>query len=317
MHKKRSIEGAFLDSKQPQKKRKSSDLNFSTPLSTKALPSSSLAYNRHQGTLPPLPEIGDVSLADVPFIHQGTLSGKAIDDAILSYDRLEFLGDAYLEVIASRLIFNRYPTWTVGKLSQKRESLVRNDTLAQFSMAYGFDKRARLPKSIQMAGSQDQSKIWIKTMGDIFEAYVAAVINSDPENGFSIVERWMTELWAPALSIENDVRVDPDAKVQLAKKIGGKAVKIAYVDEAQPGVFKKEGKILFQVGVFVTGWGWQNAHLGSGSGWNKSEAGNGAAMEAITNPLTAQIASLKRDFDLKVAEERKRTGSLANSSKTE
>lgn len=280
------------------------------------LTSPTRAYHGQQNTLPKLPEVLDKSLEDVPFTHGGVLSRSSVEDAAsTSYERLEFLGDAYLEVIASRIIFLRYPFYTAGKLSQKRQSMVNNETLAGFSLAYGFDNRARLPKSLQLASGGDQRKSWIKVMGDIFEAYVAAVIVSDPEDGFSIAESWMSKLWAPALSDANDGKVNLNAKVQLATRIMGKGIKIAYLDEAQPGVFKKEGTVLFQVGAYITGWGWEKAHLGSGKGWNKNEAGNMAATQAMANPLTAQIAAVKRDFDIKTAQERKDQGSPANSSK--
>ncbi|MCJ1428732.1 hypothetical protein MMC29_006643 [Sticta canariensis] len=316
MIRKRSADDASIDSKDSQKKRKSSDLNFAIP----AYPPVPLttpihAYNEQQHPLPQLPEILDKSLEDAPFTHQGTLRRNDTEDVNISYERLEFLGDAYLEVIASRIIFHRYPFYSAGKLSQKRQSMVNNETLASFSLEYGFDKRARLPKSFQMASGNDQRKSWTKVMGDIFEAYVAAVIVSDPENGFLTVESWLSKLWAPALSGGNDQDVHLNAKVQLATKIMGKGVKISYLDDAQPGVFKKEGKILFQVGAYITGWGWEKAHLGSGKGWNKNEAGNMAATQAIANPLTAQIAAVKREFDLRTAEERKNQSSPVNSSK--
>lgn len=315
MQRKRTIDDASLDSEQPHKKKKSSDLNFSIHSSSQALSSLGPTYNANQGTLPELPEIRDISLADVPFTHRGFLGGNIAEDANVSYDRLEFLGDAYLEIIATRVIFPRYPHYQAGKLSQTRQMLVRNDTLAVFSLAYGFDKRARLPKTLQTGSSGGQSKTWNKTMADIFEAYVAAVIISDSENGFSTAERWLTELWEPILS-SGDEYANLNGKVQLATKIMGKGVKIAYQDEGQPGLFKTDGKILFQVGAYVTGWGWENAHLGSGKGWNKNEAGCRAAMEAISNPLTAQIAAIKRDFDFKTAQEKESQASLANSSKT-
>lgn len=319
MNRKRSADDASLDSndadsKDSQKKRKSSDLKSAippyppVPLTS---PTHAYTYNGQHHTLPQLPEILDKSLEDAPFTHQGTLNRNGD----ISYERLEFLGDAYLEVIASRIIFHRYPLYSAGKLSQKRQSMVNNETLASFSLAYGFDNRARLPKTLQLASGNDQRKSWNKVMGDIFEAYVAAVILSDPENGFSTVENWLNKLWAPAISGGNDQNVDMNAKVQLATKIMGKGVKISYLDEAQPGVFKKEGTILFQVGAYVTGWGWEKAHLGTGTGWNKNEAGNMAATQAIANPLTAQIAAVKRDFDLKTAQERKDKRSPASSNK--
>ena len=48
----------------------------------------------------------------------------------LTYERLEFLGDAYLELFASRLIFHHFPTLAAGQQSQVRELLVKNAAIA-------------------------------------------------------------------------------------------------------------------------------------------------------------------------------------------
>lgn len=316
MSAKRTADEAFIERKshKHQKKKLPSNLNFSSR--SKASKSSKVVYNGHTNTLPKLPEILDKSLADVPFTHQGILTGNVIEEVNVSYDRLEFLGDAYIELIATRVIFPRYPRYSAGKLSQTRQTLVKNETLAEFSLAYGFDRRARLPRSLQMAkDNRDLAKGWTKTMGDIFEAYVAAVILSDPVNGFSTAESWLTELWSPTLSSEEDETLNGNAKVQLAAKVLGKGVKIAYLDEADPIMCKENGTMVFHIGAYLTGWGWEDAHLGSGSGLNKSEAGTRAAMEALSNPLTAKIAAVKRDFDLKVQKERQSQGSPEPKSK--
>ena len=279
---------------------KFSDLSSSHPKGRKP----SQKYNQYHNTLPNLPVIHDQSLADVPFTHQGVLGGRTKSGVNLSYERLEFVGDAYIELIATRLIFPRFPDLPAGRLSQKRELLVKNETLAEFSLAYGFDKRANLPKSYSLG--QEKDKLWTKTMGDVFEAYVAAVILSDNVDGFAVAEAWLTELWEPKLSRSDYIEAwDSNAKVQLASRIMGKGVKIHYRDEAQPNVIRNEGKIVFQVGSYLTGWGWENTHLGSGTGLNKNEAGSKAATQALSNPLTAQIEAVKREFDAKRLAEKK------------
>lgn len=267
-----------------------------------------VGYNGRSDTLPRRPEILDKSLETITFTHQGTLGVHEITGFDKSYERLEFLGDAYLELIATRLIFLRFPNLSPGLLSQRRQTLINNETLTDFSLAYGFDTRARLPPDIQPSQSHGQAppKIWIKTMGDIFEAYVAAVILSDPKNGFATVEAWMTELWEPLLVNKEEKSLNMYAKVQLSTKIMGKGVRVTYREEKKRERIKEEGKILFHIGAYISGWGYQDAHLGSGEGWNKIEAGNRAAANAMFSPLTAEIALIKQKFDLKTAEERER-----------
>ncbi|KAF6219832.1 hypothetical protein HO133_003657 [Letharia lupina] len=263
-------------------------------------------YNGRPSTLPPLPPILDKALQSVAFTHPGSLSCDTASKVNISYDRLEFLGDAYIELMATRVIFPRFPRLAAGRLSQQREMLVKNETLAEYALAYGFDEKAKLPSTYNTPG-KDSRKLWLKTLGDIFEAFVAAVIISDPEQGFQVAEAWLAALWELKLGSqkrEDTEIVDPKAKMQLAAKIMGKGIKIHYRDEAPPVEIRQEGKLIFQVGVYLTGWGWEDQHLGSGKGLNKQEAGQKAAADAMVNPLTAQVASVKRDFDAQVALER-------------
>ncbi len=263
-------------------------------------------YNGHPSTLPPLPLILDKALESVAFTHPGSLSCDTASKVNISYDRLEFLGDAYIELIATRVIFPRFPSLTAGRLSQQREMLVKNETLAAYALAYGFDEKAKLPNTYNTPG-KDSRKLWLKTMGDVFEAFVAAIIISDPEQGFQVAEAWLAALWESKLSSqkpEETETVEPTAKMHLAAKIMGKGIKINYRDEAPPKEIRREGKLIFQIGVFLTGWGWEDQHLGSGTGLNKQDAGQRAATDALRNPLTAQAARVKREFDAQVVLER-------------
>lgn len=191
-------------------------------------------------------------------------------------------------------------------MSQIRETLVKNETLAEYAVEYGFDKQAKIPRSHQESG-----KLWIKTMGDIFEAYVAAVILADSKDGFRIAEDWLTELWTPKL-LQQTIVPKPyhDAKPELARRVMGKDIKVSYIDEGAPKLLF-DGKRYFYIGVYLTGWGWKDQHLGSGRGLNKVEAGTNAAIAALANaPLIDEIAAVKQAYDSKVREERARETKL-------
>lgn len=257
--------------------------------------------------LPQLPSVKNASLADLPFKHPGSLQSRENTSANASYERLEFLGDAYIEVIATRLIYSSFEHLPAGRMSQVREALVKNETLAEYAVEYGFDKKARLPSSHQGPG-----KLRTKTLGDIFEAYVAAIILADLKDGFQTVEDWLTYLWTPKL-LQMNIAPPPNvnAKQDLARKIMGKGIKVSYVDEGKPEMVKNEGKAYFQVGVYLTGWGWSNQHLGSGRGLSKPEAGTQAATAALANtPLIDEIATIKQEYDRQVREQRVLQSSL-------
>lgn len=322
--KEEDVDGAALNLGQVLHSEQSTGLNSTKDGSSRSKKVSELAHvsslhslpNQGPTAYPDLPPILDPSLENVPFTHAGTIQGKP-GTSVASYERLEFVGDAYIELMATRLIYSLYPQLSVGRWSQIRESLVRNDTLAEFSLAYGFDEKAQVPRSHKDPAFRNRNhsegnkvwkgsegrRLWTKMLGDIFEAYVAAVILSDPLQGFITVEAWLTKLWSSKLQGEdniNNLPLDTGAKQELSRKVLGKGIKLEYRDEAVPEMIKHEGKIWYMIGAYLTGWEWENQHLGSGKGLNKSEAGNRAAMQALRNPLTAQIGAVKRDFDAKV-----------------
>ena len=251
--------------------------------------------------VPPLPPIADQSIAHLPFTHPGSIAtGKHSD----SYEQLEFVGDAYIELMATRLIYQRYKYLPVGRMSQIRELLVKNETLAEYSLAYKFDERASVPEST--ASGMYERKVWIKVLGDMFEAYVAAVILSDPNSGFATVEAWLAELWRHKLEERKweNQELDQMAKQTLAQKIMGRDIKLDYVDVGKNVAQSSEGKTWFTVQLYLTGWGWSNQLLGTGTGLSKANAGMRAAMQALQNPLTGEIGAVKRAHDDRVAAER-------------
>ncbi|KAL4788402.1 ribonuclease III domain-containing protein [Aspergillus varians] len=225
----------------------------------------------HITCLPTLPPIIDDKLERAVFTHPG-----ASRDPKTTYDRLEILGDAYIELISTKLIWKRFRHIPSGRISQIREHLVKNETLAEYATRYGIDKRASVPLD-----HLTQPKRWIKTRGDIFEAYVAAVVLSHPD-GYAVAETWLSQLWSPKLESFEEPQSHLQAKEALARKIMGKGVKLKYIDEKKP-VQHEGGTQTFFIGVYLTGWGWSNKHLGSGQGLNKTIAGNNAAQQALEN----------------------------------
>lgn len=103
-------------------------------------------------TRDPLPAIPPITpaLGKAVFTHQGMAPVHSSHSHTpqtqpqeMTYDRLEFLGDAYIEVVATRLIWGSYASLPAGRMSQIRELLVKNDTLHEYAVQYAFDKRIR------------------------------------------------------------------------------------------------------------------------------------------------------------------------------
>ncbi|KAK3293276.1 ribonuclease III domain-containing protein [Chaetomium fimeti] len=241
---------------------------------------------------PPLPPVLDNALETAALTHSGMR--KNLSDP--SYEQLEWIGDVYLELIASELISQTFPTLDPGRSSHYREMLVRNTTLGQFSVHYGLDRRANFPAEFGLGGRPNGTKASekqrAKALGDIFEAYVGAIVRSDPENGMRRAAEWLKLLWGPVL--ERQIREEESGsrvkdrelnpKTQLEQLIGGHGVRIEYKDLPSGG--KKDrntNQELFFVGCFLTGWGETALQLGHGGALGKKEAGQKAAVRAMEN----------------------------------
>ncbi|KAJ5619566.1 hypothetical protein N7510_003550 [Penicillium lagena] len=261
----------------------------SEPRQTPETHHSAHASNKNGNSpIPPLPPIRDTSLEKAVFTHPGVGNNNKT-----TYDRLEILGDAYIELIATRMVWERFTDISSGRISQIRELLVKNETLSNFASIYGFDRKASVPSD-----HVSQSKRWTKTKGDIFEAYVAAVILSDPTHGYQTAVEWLSHLWVPMLSGLEHQQTELRSKEALAKKIMGKGIRLEYMGE-RPTIQQKGGTQTHFIGVYLTGWGWTKRHLGSGKGLSKAAAGDQAAQQALQNtPLILEIMEAKRSWEL-------------------
>lgn len=256
---------------------------------------------------PPLPDILDPALEKASFTHAGaTTNGER------SYEQLEWLGDAYLYLISTAYIYMTFPHLSHGDMCQIREVLVRNSTLGEYSLHYGFEKRAIFPKEYDISGRQGGTKATekerAKVLGDIFEAHVAAIILSDPIRGVSRTAKWLKELWSTTISkqIQKDSRPQPSlvapsmgaassagpqpdpksAKQQLAAllALSNPRVNIVYksIDESRTIRDPLTKLVLYKQAVFLEGYG-ETKQLGTGTAKKKSEANDLAALNALEN----------------------------------
>ena len=89
----------------------------------------------------------------------------------MSYERLEYLGDAILGMIVARYLYERYPDQNEGFLSKIRTKIVNGKMLGHLAKQIGFPKFAIISKQIEESQGRDN----YKTMEDIFEAFIGAI----------------------------------------------------------------------------------------------------------------------------------------------
>lgn len=88
-----------------------------------------------------------------------------------NYQRLEFLGDAVLELIVSEDLFTKFESAKEGELTKARAAAVREERLAEVAQNIGIDKVIRLGKGEQQSGGRSKPSI----LSDVLEALIGAI----------------------------------------------------------------------------------------------------------------------------------------------
>ena len=86
-------------------------------------------------------------------------------------ERLEFLGDAVLEVVSSDFLFKNFPDMAEGQMSKKRASLVCEPTLAYCARQIGLGKYLMLGKGEDLGGGRNRDSI----LSDALEAVIGSI----------------------------------------------------------------------------------------------------------------------------------------------
>ena len=202
-------------------------------------------------------------LAATALRHSSYVFERKINKADCN-ERLEFLGDAVLELISSRFLFPRYPEMPEGKLSYLRASLVCEGALAECAERIGLGELLSLGKGEEACGGRKKASV----TSDAFEAVIGAIYL---DGGLEEAKRF----------VEREVLADPDRHVsekdaktelqELLQKDGNLPIRYELVSETGPDHDK-----LYTVEVFV-----EDIACGKGSGKNKKSAEKAAAAVAL------------------------------------
>lgn len=182
-------------------------------------------------------------------------------------ERLEFLGDAILELISSDYLFKKYPDMEEGQLSKLRASLVCEPALYVSAKRIGLGEFILLGKGEEKCGGRERPSI----TSDAFEALLGAIyLDGGLEKAKEVVMDHV--LYDTDSFIELK---DPKSLLQEKIQAGHKASKIDYELVSEEG---PEHSKVFTVRVCLDG-----KEYGRGQGASKKIAEKNAARQAITN----------------------------------
>jgi ribonuclease-3 len=201
----------------------------------------------------------DTALAHASWAHE-TGAGP-------SNERLEFLGDAALDLAVARLLFDAHPGWTEGELTRARAALVNTRSLARCARALDLAPHLRLGRTERKTGGAAKESI----LASLFEALIGAHYC---DGGLEPVERLARRLFAEALDpAAAPLAADPKTRFQEwahARRRGTPA----YVAVADTGV--EEDPRRFEVEVRLA-----DEVCGRGAGRTKRLAERAAAEAAL------------------------------------
>ena len=199
-------------------------------------------------------------------VHRSFLNEQA-DRSLASYDRLEYLGDAFLGWVAAAELYRLYPYYDEGELTRARASLVRGETLAEVARSLGLGAYLLLGQGEEASGGRDRSR----NLAGALEAVVGAtLLDQGEEAARSLVLRW----FQPRIQAMGDTGAERDAKSALQEFLQGHGLPLP-VYETVSDTGEPHDKT-FAVQVLVDG-----RTMGAGAGRRRADAEQSAAREAL------------------------------------
>lgn len=226
-----------------------------------------LGYRFHD---PRLLEISLTHSSAVPELRTAAESVGGGDPAseIRDNERLEFLGDAVLDLLASEYLLEKFPSWSEGQLSRSRAYLVNAQALEAAARRLGLGEFLRLGRGEEKTGGREKAAI----IADALEAIVAAIyLDSGLDAARQLLRRVLFESALENVGINI---ADSDRKSALQEFLQGKGLPPAEYRLA--GETGPDHQKQFYVEVWSVG-----ELLASGEGSTKKEAEQKAARVAL------------------------------------
>jgi ribonuclease-3 len=188
------------------------------------------------------------------------------DDVYEDNERLEFLGDAVLDLVAAELLYQRLPEMREGRLTRLRASLVSAERFAALAQSLGLGARIRMGRGEEASGGRTRPSM----LSDAFEAVIGAYYL---DSGLQAVREFMEPLFAPLLEqvIRDDTDVDDKSLLQEWSQAERRQTpRYRVVSESGPD---HERTFVVQVSL-------GDAVVGQGEGRSKRAAEQAAAADA-------------------------------------
>jgi ribonuclease-3 len=207
----------------------------------------------------------DESVLRQAFTHSSYVNeqrGKRIQDN----ERLEFLGDAVLELTVSQFLYKTFPKMSEGEMTKLRAAIVCEPSLVKFAELLNFGDLVLLGKGEELTGGRQRPAL----LADVFEAFIGALyLDQGVEAVFTFMEKYVY----PRVDKGEFAQIT-DFKSQLQE-----FVQQDNLGDIQYRIVEEKGPAHNR--EFVSEVLLNNRSLGTGSGRSKKEAEQQAAARAL------------------------------------
>ncbi|WP_010630982.1 ribonuclease III [Sporolactobacillus vineae] len=188
------------------------------------------------------------------------------EENLENYERLEFLGDAVMELMVSQYLFKHYPGLSEGDMTKLRAAIVCETGLVMFASSLSFDQLIFLGRGEKVTGGQNRPGL----LCDVFEAFVGALYL---DQGLEAVGRFLKQVVYPRIDDGTFSHV-MDFKSQLQETV--QRQDLGELDYAVTMEMDGERQKGFLAKVLLDG-----KAISSGQGQSKKDAEQNAAREAL------------------------------------
>ncbi|MHB9109856.1 MAG: ribonuclease III [Armatimonadota bacterium] len=189
-------------------------------------------------------------------------------DAI-SNERLEFLGDAVLDLVVAEELFRRHPDWPEGELTKAKASAVDERALERMARDWELGEYVLVSRGEEQSGGRQRRAM----LADAVEALIGAYFL---DQGLDAVREFVLRALAPVMAIIERREHEHDYKT-LLQELFQSRYQTAPVYEVLSETGPPHDRT-FEIGVTFAG-----QVLGRGTGKSKKEAAQSAAAEALQN----------------------------------
>lgn len=207
----------------------------------------------------------NISLLDTALTHS---SYTKEHEGVENFERMEFLGDALLELATSIHLYENFPNLSEGELTVTRANVVCGSTLSKLSDKLGIGRMLLLSESEEVNDGRKRAS----NLEDAFEAVIAAIFL---DQGWEVAREYVWRQLATEFKNVKIGKVEPNYKSELQEYIQGTdhTIKIEYFEISEDGPPHDK---TFECGVKLN-----DEIFGTGVGKSKQAAEKIAASEAL------------------------------------